>query len=151
MTTADLLDRSAASAPFREALHQFLRDGRASGRIAFGVGCPPVKVERTLTKVLVEYPALPIESIEFHATSGCELFRGELWLRTADEERRVAFHWDCKWRAMEEGWKDWFGFPDQIRAAREFGWNCFRAWDEVEVTPLAAFDQPVDEARAVPA
>ena len=147
MTTTDLLDRSAASAPFREALQQFLRDGRASERIAFGPGCPPVKVERTLTKVLVEYPALAIESIEIRGTSGCELFRGEMRIRTADEERHVAFHWDCKWRAEQEGWRDWFGFPDQSRAAREFGWNCFRAWDEVEVRPRVEAAEP----EAVPA
>ena len=137
MTTADLLDRSAATAPFREAVAQFLRDGRASERIAFGHGSPSIKVERTLTKVLVEYPDLPIESIELQAASGCEYFRGRLFVRTPAEERRVAFHWDCKWRAEVEGWRDWFGFPDQVRAAREFGWDCFRAWEEEAVRQIA--------------
>ena len=137
MTTADLLDRSAATASFREALTQFLRDGRPSERIAFGHGCPGIKVERALTKVLVEYPRLPIESIEVRGASGCEYFRGKLFVRTATEERRVAFHWDCKWRAEKEGWLDWFGFPDQGRAAREFGWDCFRAWAEEDVSPIS--------------
>lgn len=137
MTTADLLDRSAATASFREALTQFLRDGRASGRIAFGHGAPPVKVERTLAKMLVEYPHLAIESIEVRGVSGCEYFRGKLFVRTALEERRVGFHWDCKWRAEQEGWQDWFGFPDQGRAAREFGWDCFRVWEEEDAAPIA--------------
>ena len=156
MTTADLLDRSAATARFREALTQFLRDGRSSERIAFGHGSPPVKVERALAKMLVEYPHLPIESIEVRGVSGCEYFRGKLFVRTAAEERRVGFHWDCKWRAEKEGWHDWFGFPDQGRAAREFGWDCFRAWEEEEVSPIAiAIDvaslTDVAEADAVPA
>jgi hypothetical protein len=137
MTTADLLDRSAATDSFREAVTRFLRDGRSSERIAFGHGCPGIKVERALTKVLVEYPGVPIESIEVRGASGCEYFRGRLFVRTATEERRVAFHWDCKWRAEQDGWTDWFGFPDQGRAAREFGWNCFRAWNEEEVSPIS--------------
>ena len=41
MTIADLLDRSAAAASFREALTRFLRDGRSSERIAFSPGVPP--------------------------------------------------------------------------------------------------------------
>ena len=153
MTIADQLDRSAASAPFREALAQFLRDGRPSPRIAYGYGCPSIKVERTLHKLLVEYPGLPIESIELHAASGCEYFRGRMIVRTADEERHVALHWDCKWRAEQEGWRDWFGFPDQTRAAREFGWDCFRAWKEEQVIALAPGTRVVasGEPEAVPA
>ena len=46
--------------------------------------------------------------------------------------RRVSFHWDCKWKAMELEWHDYFGFPDQARAAREHPYACFRAWGEVE-------------------
>ena len=41
-----------------------------------------------------------------------------------------SFTWCCRWRAEQEGWKDYFGFPDQIRAAREFGWDCFQRWSE---------------------
>jgi hypothetical protein len=156
MTIADLLDRSAAAASFREALTRFLRDGRSSERIAFSPGCPSVKVERALTKMLVEYPRLAIESIEVRGVSGCEYFRGKLFVRTLTEEHRVSFHWDCKWRAEKAGWTDWFGFPDQGRAAREFGWDCFRSWEEEEVSAIAI---PIDaatltdatEAEAVPA
>ena len=49
--------------------------------------------------------------------------------REMEGERQVRFHWDCKWRAQQEGWVDYFGFPDQIRAAREFGWRCFERWE----------------------
>lgn len=152
MTIADLLDRSAATSSFREAVLQFLRDGRSSERIAYGPGCPPVKVERTLSKMLVEYPHLPIESIEMHGASGCEYFRGRLTVRAHDQVRRVAFHWDCKWRAEQEGWRDWFGFPDQTRAAREFGWNCFRGWTEEEAISITISPVTVAaEAEPVPA
>ncbi|HEU0015315.1 MAG TPA: hypothetical protein VFQ45_16625 [Longimicrobium sp.] len=150
MTILHLIDRCAVAPAFREALASFVRDGRSGERIVFDYGCPPVKVERTIHKLLVEYPRLPIESIEFRASSGCEFFRGRLLVRTADEERRIAFHWDCKWRAEEQGWKDWFGFPDQIRAAREFGWDCFRTWDEEHVA-MRAPALFTGEAEAVPA
>ena len=153
MTIADLLDRSAATASFREALTQFLRDGRSNERIAFSPGCPGIKVERTLHMMLVEYPRLPIESIEVRGVSGCEYFRGKLFVRTLTEERRVSFHWDCKWRAEKEGWTDWFGFPDQGRAARQFGWDCFRTWTEEEVSAISiAIDATaLTEVDAVPA
>ena len=150
MTSFDeLLDASAATAPFRDALDRFRRTGRPNERIAFNGDSPWVKVERALTKALVEYPALPVESIEIHGSSGCEFFRGKMILRTAGEARRVAFHWDCRWRAEQMGWADWFGFPDQTRAAREFGWDCFRHWHEEAVEPLAA--AAADAGEAVPA
>ena len=126
-----ILERSGATEPFRQAVAEFLRTGRASDRIAFDAMCPSVKVERTLTKALEEYPGLPLESIEIRGVSGCEFFRGTALLRSADgEERTVRFYWDCKWRAEQEGWKDWFGLPDQARAAREFGYDCFKQWQE---------------------
>jgi hypothetical protein len=93
-------------------------------------------VERTLAKVMVEYPDLPIESIEVRGSSGCEFYRGTAVIRTAGEERHVRFHWDCKWRAEQQGWTDYFGFPDQTRAAREFGYDCFRSWQEERVLSL---------------
>lgn len=142
MTITDLLDRSAATPAFREAADRFLQTGRGNDRVAFAVGAPPVKVERALTKALIEYPAEPIESIEFRARSGCESFAGDLLLRTASDTRRVSFHWDCRWRAEQEGWRDWFGFPDQARAAREFGHDCFRTWEEQPATKAAAVQTP---------
>ncbi len=138
MTIPDLLDRSAATPAFREAVERFVREERPNALVVYSAGSPPVKVERTLVRALIEYPSLPIESIEVHGRSGCESFHGELLLHGAGETRRVRFHWDCRWRAEQEGWKDWFGFPDQARAAREFGWDCFRHWSEDAVAPRAA-------------
>jgi hypothetical protein len=128
MTISQLLERSSATPAFRGELLGFARDGRPSARIRFDAGAPPVKVERALAKVLVEYPELPIESIEVRGRSGCATFTGELVVSTATAERRIAFLWDCRWRAEEQGWYDFFGFPDQARAAREFEWDCFREW-----------------------
>lgn len=148
MTISDLLGRSAATPEFRDAVARFLREGRPNERVAFSHGSPPVKVERTLVKALVEYPAHPIESIDVRGRSGCESFRGELVLRGGGEARTVSFYWDCRWRAEQEGWRDWFGFPDQIRAAREFGWDCFREWSELARTPHARAESALE---AVPA
>lgn len=139
MPIREFMERSGATEPFREAVAEFLRTGRSSDRIVFDYACPAVKVERTITKALEEYPELALESIEVRGSSGCEYFRGHLHLRTAGGERVVRFHWDCKWRAEQEGWKDWFGLADQARAAREFGHDCFRSWEEQpDATPVAA-------------
>ncbi|HYJ80425.1 MAG TPA: hypothetical protein VEW03_12510 [Longimicrobiaceae bacterium] len=138
MKILDLLERSGATEPFRHAVAAFVRDGRPAACLVFNRECPPVKVERALAKALEQYPHLPIESIEVRAASGCEFFRGTLEVHTAVEVRRVRFHWDCKWKAEQFGWHDYFGFPDQGRAAREFGHDCFRAWSEEGVAPKRA-------------
>lgn len=124
------LDQSQATAAFREAVAHFLRTGQPSPAIQFSSRLPPVKIERTLTKIIEAYPDLPLERVEIDGTSGCEFFRGTATLRAAGEERRVEFNWDCRWKAMQVGWTDYFGLPDQIRAAREFGYDCFRVWTE---------------------
>lgn len=126
----ELLERSGATEPFREAVLCFLRDGQPNDRLSFNSYSPPVKVARTLMKALEEYPTLAIESIDVRGSSGCEFFRGTLELRSGEGSRTIRFHWDCKWKAEQMGWRDYFGFPDQARAAREFGHECFRAWDE---------------------
>ncbi|HEX6747424.1 MAG TPA: hypothetical protein VF092_09075 [Longimicrobium sp.] len=149
MKIFDLLERSSATEPFREAVIRFVREGRPNERIAFNRDAPPVKVERTVTKVLEEYPELHIESIEVRGMSGCEFFRGVMEVHTGAEVRKISFHWDCKWKAMEMGWHDYFGFPDQARAAREFGYNCFRGWNEDAVNRKAA--ERAGEAEAVTA
>jgi len=130
MKIFQMLERSRATEAFRDAVERFLREGRPNERIAFNRDCPALKVERWLTKALEEYPELHIESIDLRASSGCEYFRGTAEVHTAAEMRRVSFHWDCKWKAQQLAWADYFGFPDQIRAAREFGYNCFRTWNE---------------------
>jgi hypothetical protein len=133
MKIIEFLERSRATAPFREAVAAFLKTGRANEHVVFDYRSPTVKVERALTKALEEYPELPFESIELAASSGCEYYRGTMTLRAEGAERRVRFHWDCKWRAEQQGWSDYFGFADQTRAAREFGHDCFREWNEEPV------------------
>lgn len=130
MTLLDVLERSGATEPFREAVTAFFRGGAASDRLRFHPRCPAVKVERTLIKTLEAYPELPIDAVELDAQSGCEYFRGTVTIHAAGETRTVAFDWDCRWKAEEMGWTDWFGYPDQARAAREFGYACFRTWEE---------------------
>ncbi|MEX2571902.1 MAG: hypothetical protein WD737_11440 [Gemmatimonadota bacterium] len=137
MKLLEYLGRSSAVPDFRAAIEQFLASGRPSERVAFGGRSPIIKVERTLTKLLEAYADLPIESVEIAGRSGCEFFRGEAVVRTADAERRIRFDWDCKWKAQALGWTDYFGFPDQTRAAREFGHDCFRGWEEQTVDQLA--------------
>ena len=127
------LQRSAATAAFVAAVDEFLRSGSPNERVHVVRSAPGVKVERTLTKILEMYPELPIERVVIDGSSGCEFFRGTATIETPNEERQVAFVWDCRWRAEEQGWTDWFGFPDQTRAAREFGYDCFRVWEEERV------------------
>jgi hypothetical protein len=70
--------------------------------------------------------------IELSARSGCSDFVGELTVHAGDATHRFAFTWCCAWRARELGWKDCFGFWDQTRAAREYGWRCFERWEPIE-------------------
>ncbi|CAN5559369.1 hypothetical protein BH24GEM3_BH24GEM3_22610 [soil metagenome] len=124
------LDQSQATAAFREAVAHFVRTRQPSSAIQFSSRLPPVKIERALTKIIEAYPDLPLERVEIDGTSGCEFFRGTATLSAGAEQRRVEFNWDCRWKAMQVGWTDYFGLPDQIRAAREFGYDCFRVWTE---------------------
>ncbi|CAN5686384.1 hypothetical protein BH23GEM6_BH23GEM6_05120 [soil metagenome] len=137
MTLLDLLGHSRATPVFAAAVAEFLRSNRSSDHLQFGPGCPPVKVERTLMQILKASPDLEIERIEVRATSGCEYFRGELIAYTPDAPLTVRFEWNCKWRAQQQGWTDYFGFPDQARAAREFGHDCFRTWNAMTMEPIS--------------
>jgi hypothetical protein len=130
MPILDYLERSASSAAFRSAVEEFVQSGLPSEEVAFDVRCPPVKVERTLIKILEAYPSVPIERVTIDATSGCEFFTGRAEIEAETGTLAVRFEWNCRWKAEQLGWKDWFGFPDQTRAAREFGHDCFRTWRE---------------------
>lgn len=134
MSLTPLLDRSAASETLKQAIRTIAGQpwGNAPSceHIVCRRGMPAVKVERVLTQLLNELPHEPIERIEIDARSGCSDFGGELIVHTRDGRRVFEFVWDCRWRAAEEGWTDHWGEPDQIRAAREFGWRCFAVWTE---------------------
>jgi len=131
----DYLARSRATEPFRDALLGFLKDGRPNDRVRFNRGSPPVKIERVLTRALAAHPDIEIDAVEIEGRSGCEYFRGTLDIEAAGAALRIEFHWNCKWKAEQEGWRDAFGLPDQIRAARTFGHDCFAEWSEIESMP----------------
>ena len=134
MSLTPLLDRSAASDSLKQAIRAIASQpwGNAPSceQIVFRRGLPAVKAERLLTQLLHGLPDERIARVEIDARSGCSDFGGELRVHTADALRVFEFVWDCRWRAAEEGWTDHWGEPDQIRAAREFGWRCFAVWTE---------------------
>jgi hypothetical protein len=138
---ADLLpflDAASAHPDFKQDVADFLR-GANVPRIELEGYAPRVKVERVLTQLLHGHPELAVERIRLRGQSGCSDFTGELVAYAADAEHRVAFTWCCAWRAQQAGWKDCFGFWDQARAAREFGWQCFERWEMTSVpAPLPA-------------
>lgn len=109
-----------------------LATGVHAGRIRIVRPNPTVKVMRLLAKLLHEERELAIARVTIDAWSGCSDFTGTVTVECEDEVRSYEFSWCCRWRARQEGWTDYFGFPDQIRAAHEFGWQCFERWGEVE-------------------
>jgi hypothetical protein len=123
------LDAASAHPDFKRDALEFVRGGEAT-RIELQGRAPRVKVERVLTQLFHAHPTLPVERVRLSAQSGCSDFSGELIAVTTDnQEHRFRFTWCCSWKAEQEGWKDYFGFWDQARAAREFGWRCFRKWE----------------------
>lgn len=122
-----LLAASGAADDFKSDVLSYLSGGTAR-RIAVTGYIPQVKVRRLLKHVLATEPALPIEALTLKGFSGCSDFGGVVDLTAAGATHRFEFLWDCKWRAEQERWTDCFGFPDQIRAAREFDWRCFKVW-----------------------
>jgi hypothetical protein len=124
-----LLDAAAAHPDFKEDVVRFSR-GLATDRIELEGFAPRVKVERVVAQLLHAEPGLPVERIQVRARSGCSDFTGELTVFAGQEERKYEFTWCCAWKAEQEGWRDYFGFWDQARAAREFGWRCFQRWEK---------------------
>ena|SRR5437773_11458146 len=122
-----MLARSRAADEFKKAVRSFCEGARAEHIRVEGVA-PPIKVRRVLTHILATEPHLPIERIALRARSGCSDFIGTVHVQTATETRVFEFVWDCRWRAEQEGWTDCFGYPDQMRAAREYDWRCFQHW-----------------------
>jgi hypothetical protein len=130
MPLRPFLDAAAAHPDFKRDVLEFVR-GSESGRIVLEGHAPRVKIERVLTKLFSTHPELPVERVTVSARSGCSDFTGTLVAVVAETEHRFNFSWCCAWRAEEQGWRDCYGFWDQGRAAREFGWNCFRTWERV--------------------
>jgi hypothetical protein len=140
MSLLPLLDRSAATDQLKLAMRTLVAQPwgnvHSSDAIVCRRGMPAVKVERVLTQLLSELPDARIERIEIDARSGCSDFGGHLTVYADGTTRVFDFVWDCRWRASEEGWRDHWGEPDQIRAAREFGWRCFSIWSERPSLPV---------------
>jgi hypothetical protein len=129
---AELLTESRATESFKNDVIRFLETGQAE-RVEVRGYAPRVKVTRLLKHVLATVPDLDIEQIFVKGQSGCSDFAGTVELATASGRKAFEFVWCCRWRAEEEGWVDYYGFPDQMRAAREFDWRCFKVWN-----PLSA-------------
>lgn len=122
---------SAATSDFKSAVASFL-SGEASERVKVESRVPHVKVRRLLSQLLSAEPGLEIESVTVRGMSGCSDFVGTVAVETKTGPAVFDFAWDCRWRAQAEGFVDYFGFPDQMRAAQEFDWQCFRQWERRE-------------------
>ncbi len=127
-----LLSQSNAADTFKSAVRSYFATGGAD-RIRVEGFAPRIKVRRLLAQVLSTEPHLPIEGISLRGRSGCSDFVGTVSVEAGTETLVYEFVWDCRWRAEQEGWTDCFGFPDQIRAAREYDWRCFVRWEPVHV------------------
>lgn len=124
----EILSASAASEDFKDAVLQ-LKQGRPGSLITYNPGVPAVKALRAISKLLEIEPSLVVESVTIQATSGCSDFVGTIEVNEGID--RFEFVWDCAWRAKEENLTDHFGYPDQMRAAREFGYQCFQLFRRV--------------------
>ena len=119
-----ILEESRAADTFKKAVRQYVANGHTD-QIRVEGFAPHVKVTRLLTHMLSAEGHLPIERISLRGRSGCSDFAGTVHVHTASGTHVYEFVWDCRWRAEQEGWTDCFGFPDQIRAAREYDCRCF--------------------------
>lgn len=126
-----MLAASAATPAFRAELAAFAAGGDAE-RIEARAHNPRVKILRTVAQLLSAEPTLAVDRVAIAAVSGCADYTGTLTATDArGEEHRFRFVWDCAWKAEQVGYRDYFDLPDQIRAAREFGWDCFQQWERV--------------------
>jgi hypothetical protein len=119
---------SAATNEFKSDVQSYL-DGQPTARVRLEGHVPAIKVRRLLAQLAEAEPGLQIEDIVIRARSGCSDFSGSVDVHTPNGTHVFDFVWDCRWRAELEGWTDYFGFPDQARAAREFDWRCFQTWE----------------------
>lgn len=139
---AQIIAQSSATPAFQDDVRAYA-EHRAAPRIEVMRHSPRVKVLRVLAQLLTSEPALEVDGVRVDAASGCSDFRGTLVVRTGEQERTFDFVWDCQWRAVQEGWTDMFGLPDQIRAARTFDWRCFARWSERADAPeSSSAEQP---------
>jgi hypothetical protein len=118
-----LLGGSKALEAFKAAVRRVAR-GDTDARIETRPVAPSIKVLRVLLKVLESYPECEISALQISGESTCSAYRGYVVI---DPGRiTIEFDWDCRWKAEQQGWTAWYGAPDQSRAAREFGYQCFK-------------------------
>jgi len=129
MNLEPLLALSGATDAFKTSVRQYSTDGKAPLVEAAGFA-PRIKVLRVLAQLLDTEPTLRLARVRINGYARCSDFRGSVEAHADGVVRQWAFVWCCRWRASEEGWVDCFGFPDQTRAAREFGHRCFQVWRE---------------------
>lgn len=134
-----ILAESRAAETFKSAVRGYSSNA-GTDRIRIDGFAPTIKVKRLLAHVLATESHLPIERVSVRGRSGCSDFVGVVQLHTATDTHVYEFVWDCRWRAEQEGWTDCFGFPDQIRAAREYDWRCFERWEPVTDSALQTLE-----------
>jgi hypothetical protein len=124
------LAASVATPEFQADVRAYA-DYRDAPRIVLLRAAPRIKVLRVITQLVAAHPDLAVDRVRIEGVSGCADYRGSVTVEVSDAGTRAfAFVWDCSWRARREGWLDSRGNPDQVRAAREFGWRCFSCWTE---------------------
>jgi hypothetical protein len=137
MNLQSLLAASRATEAFKSDVESYFRGG-AAPRVELAHSAPPIKVQRLLAHLLEAEPDLEIERVSIDARSGCSDFRGTIRVETADAVQDFEFTWCCRWRAEEAGFTDFFGYPDQIRAAMVFKWRCFKVWRTAVESSIAS-------------
>jgi hypothetical protein len=123
-----ILTSSCATERFKADVVAFASRAPEAPSITLVRNVPRIKVIRLINQLLHAHPEWVVERLRVDARSGCSDFVGTLTVEGGGQSRVIEFAWDCRWRAQQQGWVDAFGFPDQIRAADEFGWNCFHHW-----------------------
>ncbi len=123
-----LLESSKASDAFKNAIQDFA-NGKESNLIKYSPGSPKVKVQRVLMKLLESYPDEQITEVYIQGASSCSGYIGTLTF--GPRQTKISFNWDCEWKAKQEGFKTWYGAPDQLKAANQFGYQCFERFTEL--------------------
>jgi hypothetical protein len=122
-----ILARSFATERFKADVVAFAARAEAPS-ITLVRPVPRIKVIRLIDQLLHAHPEWAVDHLRIDGRSGCSDFVGTVAVEGGGDARLIEFAWDCRWRAEQQGWVDAYGFPDQIRAADEFGWNCFHRW-----------------------
>ena len=134
MISLDACLAASRSTPEFQADVRAYADYRDATRVVILRAAPRVKVLRVITQLVAAQPDLIVDRVRIEGISGCADYRGTVVAEVRDHEPRTfAFVWDCAWRATREGWVDSRGSPDQVRAAREFGWQCFSVWNDLSL------------------